>query len=149
MTEKNHSPLKDATGSVKGEIPTAEGTHSQDASTRKDERRNNEKHPDIPEKAVKGLISSMEDVKKGDYITLEKGKPDTKEFNLSKPFENWINRQDLAVRRQLYEEEIKPFVREFIKRLKEIKVKGLDETCKRLMLREIDKLAGKNLSGDL
>lgn len=31
--------------------------------------------PNIPKKAVKGLINSLEDVKKGDYIVMEKGKP--------------------------------------------------------------------------
>jgi len=36
-------------------------------------------------------------------------------------------------------------VKELIKQIEEIKIRGLDETCKRLMLKEIYKLAGDKL----
>ncbi|KKK75042.1 hypothetical protein LCGC14_2877680, partial [marine sediment metagenome] len=48
--EAVHSPLDDQKGDVKG-------------------------LPNISEKVMKGFMSSMEDVKKGNYIIVEKGKP--------------------------------------------------------------------------
>ncbi len=57
--EAIHSPLDDQKGDVKG-------------------------LPNISEKVMKGFMSSMEDVKKGNYIIVEKGKPQKAEdFDLS------------------------------------------------------------------
>ncbi len=61
MKTKNHSP--------KG----TDSLRDKPEDVRKIEHRSSSGN--IPKKAIKGMISALEDVKKGDYIKLEKGKP--------------------------------------------------------------------------